>query len=79
MLNKVSMTSSKKLQEKQIVEVEKWFQRNFEVVDYRTKIPSFLQTSQSTRTSSVFTSPKSSSGIKTMAKVSLMSQTDSKA
>ena len=61
MLNKVAMARDKKLQAKQILEVDKWFQRNFEVVEYRTKVPTFLQTSASTRTSSVFAAPKPSS------------------
>jgi len=42
MLNKVSLTTDKNLQEKQLKEVDKWFDINLKIVDHRTKVPNYL-------------------------------------
>jgi hypothetical protein len=42
MLGKVSLTDDKNLQDKQLKEVDKWFDTRFSAVEYRTKIPSYL-------------------------------------
>jgi hypothetical protein len=49
MLSKVSLTDDKRLQERQLQEVEKWFDARFLAVEHRVKVPSYL--SNSTRAS----------------------------
>jgi hypothetical protein len=55
MLNNASMTEDKNLQEKQLIEIDKWFDQNVQVVDHRTKVPFYLQ---STRASTNLSTPR---------------------
>ena len=63
MLGKVSLTDDKNLQEKQLKEVDKWFDQRFSAVEYRVKVPSYL--SNTTRASTNQNTPRNNLSAKT--------------
>lgn len=57
MLNNVAKTEDKKLQERQLIDVDRWFDSNVKIVEYHTQVPSHKSTS-STRPSTNMTTPR---------------------
>jgi hypothetical protein len=62
MLGKVSLTTDKNLQERQLKEVDKWFDSRFSAVEHRVKVPSYL--SNTTRASTNQNTPRNNMSAK---------------